>query len=115
MLDDTCYLIACRSAKQAAFLASLLNSPVCLDILQSLTFTDSKRPVTKKLLQRIDLKAVLGCTDRETLLAHADNEMKQLCGHSSPSWPVDLQTFLTEDFMLSENGKADQLPLFGMS
>jgi len=59
MLDDTCYFVPCYSAEQATLLANLLNEPACLDLLRSLIFSDSKRPVTKKLLQRIDVQALL--------------------------------------------------------
>ena len=55
MLDDTCYFIPCQTAEQAELLASLLNNPQCLALLRALTFSDSKRPITKRLLQRIDV------------------------------------------------------------
>ncbi|MDY5133871.1 hypothetical protein, partial [Actinotignum urinale] len=32
-----------------------LNSAECLALIDSLIFTDAKRPITKKLLDRIDL------------------------------------------------------------
>jgi hypothetical protein len=55
MLDDTSYFIPCTSAKQAAELAALLNHPLTLDFIRSAMFMDAKRPITKRLLQRIDL------------------------------------------------------------
>lgn len=37
---------------------ALLTDPAALDLVSSLTFWDSKRPINKKLLQRIDLAAI---------------------------------------------------------
>lgn len=63
MLDDTCYFLPCTSLLQAAFITRLLNHPLCQDFLCAITFTDAKRPITKKLLQRIDLIALLHAID----------------------------------------------------
>ncbi len=78
MVDDTCYFIACHSPMQAALLTSLLNSQECLALLRSMTFSDSKRPITKKLLQRIDLRALLQRSDLNELLTETRNELKRL-------------------------------------
>lgn len=59
MLDDTCYFLPCQTAEQAQILSSILNAPLSLGLLKSMTFTDSKRPITKKLLQRIDVMNLL--------------------------------------------------------
>ncbi len=56
MLDDTCYFIPCFSQDEALFVSDLLNSERCQHFLQSLIFWDTKRPITKNILQRIDLK-----------------------------------------------------------
>jgi hypothetical protein len=55
--DDTCYFLASSSVEQAALLAAVLNSDAARSLLRALTFTDSKRPVTKSLLQRVDIAA----------------------------------------------------------
>ena len=78
MLDDTCYFIPCYSAEQAAFLTSLLNDPLCLDFINSIAFLDAKRPITKKLLQRIDLKSLYNNVDRQALLLRANGELERL-------------------------------------
>lgn len=57
MFDDTCYFTACRSGEEARALADLLNSPDSLNQIQSMIFTDAKRPITKKLLQRLNTPA----------------------------------------------------------
>jgi hypothetical protein len=63
VLDDTCYFLACESAEHASLVLALLESQPCRALLDSLVFTDSKRPVTKKLLQRIDLLALIELVD----------------------------------------------------
>jgi hypothetical protein len=55
MLDDTCYFLSFDTYPDALFTASLLNSPVVKRFLQSIVFTDAKRPYTKEVLMRIDL------------------------------------------------------------
>jgi hypothetical protein len=59
MLDDTCYFLPCRTIEQASTLAEVLNGPEAQDLVRALVFRDAKRPITKALLQRIDLKALL--------------------------------------------------------
>ena len=59
LFDDTSYFLPCESAAEAAILLSALTSEAATLLLKSLLFTDAKRPVTKKLLQRIDLAAIL--------------------------------------------------------
>lgn len=63
VLDDTCYLLPCDTPEEAALTMALLHQPVVRDLINGLIFTDSKRPVTKKLLQRIDLAAALESSD----------------------------------------------------
>ena len=59
LFDDTSYFLPCESAAEAAILLSALTSEAATLLLKSLLFADAKRPVTKKLLQRIDLAAIL--------------------------------------------------------
>ena len=67
MLDDTCYLLPCASAIEAAVLCALCHDPTTLEIIGALSFADAKRPVTKGLLQRIDLSAILNQADHGEL------------------------------------------------
>ena len=67
MLDDTCYFLPCRTLEQADLLEGVLNEPIALDLIRALSFRDAKRPVTKALLQRIDLKAIFARTGRGDL------------------------------------------------
>lgn len=55
VLDDTCYLLSFEDGTEAAVVTALLNSDECRTLIESLVFWDSKRPITKKLLSRIDL------------------------------------------------------------
>src|SRR5579859_5461373 len=78
MLDDTCYFVACNSAEQASFLTALLNDSVCLELIQSVVFLDAKRPITKNLLQRIDLKALYSKVNRQAYVLRVKDELEHL-------------------------------------
>jgi hypothetical protein len=71
LFDDTCYLYPCHSAAEVAVLTALCNDPITLEVVHALIFSDAKRPITKGLLQRINLSAILDQTDRDALLARA--------------------------------------------
>jgi len=58
MLDDTCYFLGFDSYTEALLVCSALNSPLVRCFLNSLVFRDAKRPYTKDLLMRIDLRQV---------------------------------------------------------
>src|SRR5437899_569425 len=90
LLDDTCYFIPCSSAEQAALLTSLLNDPVCLNFINSIVFLDSKRPITKKLLSRMDLMAFSHLVERQPLFARVNMELERLGGEVDRArfvWP----------------------------
>ncbi|MGA9769845.1 MAG: SAM-dependent methyltransferase [Blastocatellia bacterium] len=55
MMDDTCYYLGFDNYFDALFSASLLNNRVVKCFLQSIVFSDAKRPYTKEALMRIDL------------------------------------------------------------
>lgn len=99
MLDDTCYFLSCNTAEKAAIIVALLNLPLCQAFLQSVVFWDAKRPITKKVLQRIDLVAALQEVDRETLLQYAqivvDTIDPQVGSHAH--WPDNLVDVFTND------------------
>jgi hypothetical protein len=99
MLDHTCYFIACYSPAQAALLTSLLNEAMCLDFIHSRLFSDAKRPITKRLLQHIDLKALLHKVERQSLLFQAEVEFDSLTsveGKPRAAWPSSLEELLVE-------------------
>lgn len=112
MFDDTSYFVACRSAKQAALLCSLLNDSICLDLIHSIIFLDSKRPITKRLLQRIDLKALLRRVEREPLLARTEAVLENLATATDQqeiSWPLNLEGILFEE--ISSDNHSSQMVL----
>lgn len=98
MLDDTCYFLSCRTARQAALIAALLNHRSTLGFLRSTMFTDSKRPVTKKLLQRIDLSSLIHRVDRSEIIESAESELRRLSfdGFSSNRWPDDISSLIID-------------------
>jgi hypothetical protein len=76
VLDDTCYFLPFTDPAEALVVTAMLNSEQCRDLIESLVFWDSKRPITKKLLARIDLRQ-LGC-DRGQTTAIATSEARRL-------------------------------------
>lgn len=59
MLDDTCYYLSFDDYNHAYVTMLILNSPLVKSFLKNIAFLDSKRPYTKKVLKRIDLKRIL--------------------------------------------------------
>lgn len=90
LLDDTCYFVACPSLPRAAFLAALLNHPLTLDFLRSAAFADAKRPITKRLLQRINLQAVADAAGPASLRAAAAATLARCGGDPrTVTWPAE--------------------------
>lgn len=97
MLDDTCYFLPCQSEQQAALITALMNHRTTQQFIRSTMFPDAKRPITKRLLQRIDLIAVLNQVDRSLILKASDEELKKPNSRSDSSsnpWPDDLSVLL---------------------
>jgi hypothetical protein len=78
MLDDTCYFIPCATPLEAVLLASLLNEPLCLAFINSIASLDGKRPITKKLLQRLDLITLFKRVEKQAFAARAGQELERL-------------------------------------
>ena len=57
--DDTCYFLSFDDEATAATVAALLNHDVTRRFMDTLTVPAAKRPITKGLLQRIDLDEVI--------------------------------------------------------
>lgn len=96
MLDDTCYFLPCTSHLQAAFITSLLNHPLCQEFLCASIFTDAKRPITKKLLQRIDLIALAYAIGEPACLALLQDiaQKNNLHVENLPSSMYDLEDLI---------------------
>ncbi len=67
MLDDTCYFIGFDDKKEAEIIFNLLESKEVGEFLNSLIFNDTKRSVTKDLLMRIDIYAIMKYFKKENL------------------------------------------------
>ncbi len=59
MTDDTSYFIAFDSYEMAYVAMLILNSDRVQDFISSIAFVDSKRPYTKKVLERIDFNRIV--------------------------------------------------------
>ena len=92
MLDDTCYFLKCDSAEQAALLVSLLTDPICLNFLKSVIFPEAKRPVTKSVLQRIDLYRLWDLAHPASLLSRYHAERERLGGTSEDKTAATLDS-----------------------
>lgn len=55
VLDDTCYFLPCATQHEAELLAELLNTSTARAFFEAYIFWNDKRPVTAKLLRRLDL------------------------------------------------------------
>ena len=67
MLDDTCYFLGFEKLEFAIYTLILLNSPITISFLKSITFLDAKRTFTKEILMRIDLYKIAQKIKREIL------------------------------------------------
>lgn len=67
MLDDTCYMLGFDKLEFAVYSLILLNSVTTVQLLQSITFADSKRTFTKDVLMRIDLLELSQIIDKSEL------------------------------------------------
>ncbi len=55
VLDDTCYFLPCNSKDEAEFIAWLLNLKTAQQFFESFIFWDKKRPITAKILGKLDI------------------------------------------------------------
>jgi hypothetical protein len=67
MCDDTCYLLPVDSEHEALRVAEALNHPLAQRFIASITFPDSKRPITKAALRRIHIGTLLQAIASEEL------------------------------------------------
>lgn len=76
MFDDTCYMLSFETSETAAVVWAILEGQECKNLINSLYFRDAKRPITKKLLQRIDFSKVKESGD--SILHKAQVEAERL-------------------------------------
>ncbi len=72
--DDTCYLFPCDSEEECDVLYELVTSSAATEFWLSLVFWDSKRPITAKLLNLLDLAVLAKKLDRWTPVARRLSE-----------------------------------------
>jgi hypothetical protein len=58
LLDDTCYFLPFDTESEAQRALAKLRSPAAQAFFRARVFWDAKRPITKALLQRLDLSKV---------------------------------------------------------
>ena len=75
MVDDTSYFICFDNYEMAYVAMLLLNSDKVQRFLKSITFLDSKRPYTKKVLERIDFNKIAYSLSIDELVK-AEQELK---------------------------------------
>lgn len=78
MLDDTCYFLGFDELKEAVVIHTILNSDKVCRFLQSITFHDAKRMITKEVLMRIDFRKALKVNDIDTLVSKANETLSKL-------------------------------------
>lgn len=78
VFDDTCYVLPCESAVQAAACEFTLNHPMVRDFLRSVAFSDTKRPITKKVLGRVNFLLAAERIDAEEARAGVAAVLKRL-------------------------------------
>ncbi len=92
MLDDTAYFLPCDSAVEAVALASLANHPAALGFLAASSFAEAKRPITKALLQRLNLAAVLGRSHRAERIDRAASTIAdELQAEPTTEWLEEIE------------------------
>lgn len=67
MLDDTCYFLSFDDYDSAYITMLILNSKLVKKFLKNIAFLDSKRPYSKKVLKRIDIRKCLDLLSFEDL------------------------------------------------
>ena len=79
VLDDTCYLFPCDSEEECDLLYELVTSSLATKFWSSLIFWDSKRPITSKLLNSLDLAALAEGLGLWTPVARRLAERQMMC------------------------------------
>ncbi|UCG02413.1 MAG: SAM-dependent methyltransferase [Candidatus Heimdallarchaeota archaeon] len=90
VLDDTCYFLPAKSHEEAAILLSLLDHPITHEFYHSFIYWDAKRPITKQVLQQLDLKKLFREISYPKLL--------DILQHSNQNIPRDLLAYKLKQF-----------------
>ena len=65
VFDDTVYFLPCQTAAEAKRLADLLGGELAAEFFRAFLFRDAKRPITRRLLDRLDLARLVRYTNRK--------------------------------------------------
>lgn len=91
LLDDTCYFYPCESEAECDLLHRMVSSPPAIEFWSSMVFWDAKRPITAKLLNRLDLgrlAEMLGFDDDPIAAQLAKQRAAGKDSGSLPLWPA---------------------------
>ncbi len=96
LCDDTCYLLPCKSGLQASVIAALLNHRLARQFIHSVYFQDSKRPITKAVLSRIDFKRIAQAIEFKDICDEITAGLKgmETEGDNQPELPVEWKSAL---------------------
>ena len=94
VVDDASYTLSFVDGLEASMCFALLSSRAATDLLESLVFWDAKRPISKKLLQRVDLLAIARKADVMELEPQANHAAHQLGIDPPPSWRTVLENLM---------------------
>lgn len=98
LFDDTCYFIPCQELTHASLLVSLLNHPTSQAFFASICFVDAKRPITKGLLQRLNLSTLLDHIGRDQVLTLAKAQYASMTSNrlTDDEWEQAIATLFHE-------------------
>lgn len=91
LLDDTCYFYPCESEAECDLLHRMVSSPPAIEFWSSMVFWDAKRPITAKLLNRLDLgrlAEMLGFDDDPLATQLVKQRAAGKESGSLPLWPT---------------------------
>lgn len=69
VFDDTCYFIGFDNFSDAKISEIIMNSDVVQSFLSTIANTESKRPYTKKVLKRVDIRKCLNIITEDEILS----------------------------------------------
>lgn len=95
VVDDASYAISFDDPLDAAMTHAILSSQPAANLLDSLIFWDAKRPVNKKLLQRLDLLELASCSEPSDLEQAAQEAANKL-GVTASDWQAVLDRLVRE-------------------
>lgn len=94
LCDDTCYILPCVNAMQAAMFSILLNDNLTLSYINTVIFRDAKRPITKSLLQRVNFFSVANLINRDELIEKAKVIVTEITGDDYKKIDDDFNSIL---------------------